>query len=194
MIGLVYSYDIYQNTSHYGQQHVISNPWDIISGGLLPSHAFASRYILLIVILFWGSEFISYIGRLIASLWWRRSPQWLSGHQLAARINSGGCVWFRIKELGASAKVILVMDSSIWVLLDVLFPGRVISVVPWPQTRNATDCLGGSWSKVSVLRITGPSGNRDGKYEHLLCLSHFHASRPPTTLSNHHSQFLLIYL
>jgi hypothetical protein len=39
--------------------------------------------------------------------------QWLSGHRLAARINAGGCGWFRIDELGASANVILVVDSSI---------------------------------------------------------------------------------
>jgi hypothetical protein len=28
-------------------------------------------------------------------------------------------------------------------------------VVPWPPTRNATDCLGGSGSKVSVRRDIG---------------------------------------
>jgi hypothetical protein len=40
------------------------NPWDsIISGGLLPSDALASCYILLTVIWFWGSELISYNGR-----------------------------------------------------------------------------------------------------------------------------------
>jgi hypothetical protein len=45
------------------------------------------------------------------------------GHRLAARINKGGeCGWFRIEEFGASAKVILVMDSSSsWVILEVAF-------------------------------------------------------------------------
>jgi hypothetical protein len=35
------------------------------------------------------------------------------GIPLAARIKGGGCGSFRIDELGVSAKVILVMDSSI---------------------------------------------------------------------------------
>jgi hypothetical protein len=43
------------------------------------------------------------------------------GTPLTARIKGSGYGWFRIDELGASAKVILVMDSSIRVILEVVF-------------------------------------------------------------------------
>jgi hypothetical protein len=49
----------------------------------------------------------------------RKSRQCLSGHRLMARIKGGGCGGFRIDELGVSTKVILVMDSSIWVIWEV---------------------------------------------------------------------------
>jgi hypothetical protein len=68
-------------------------------------------------------------------------------------LKGGGCGWFSIDELGVSAKVILAMDSSIWVILEVAFQ---VVWSDWPpccsagQMRNATDCLCGSMSKVSV--------------------------------------------
>jgi hypothetical protein len=56
-----------------------SNPWDIISGyyqamRCLPQYTYMYRPILLIYILFWGSEFISYNGRggaaiAVTSIW-----------------------------------------------------------------------------------------------------------------------------
>jgi hypothetical protein len=74
-----------------------------------------------------------------------------------ARIKGGGVA--SLDELGASAKVILVVDSSVsesyWRLHS--WPCDLIGhpVVPWPKTRIATDCLGGNSSKVSVRRTTG---------------------------------------
>jgi hypothetical protein len=37
----------------------------------------------------------------------------LSGHRLAGKDQGGGYEWFEMDELGASAMVTLVMDSSI---------------------------------------------------------------------------------
>jgi hypothetical protein len=75
----------------------------------LPSHAFASRYILLIVILFVG------VSSSVTTAEGGRVDRG-SGYQdtgWRARIKGGGCDLLRIDELGASAKVTLVMDSSI---------------------------------------------------------------------------------
>jgi hypothetical protein len=145
-----------------------SNPWDIISGGLLPGHAFTSR-VHVTAILLWESEF-SYYGQLTALLGERRSLQWLSGHRLAARIKA-----FRSNELGVSAKVILVMDSSIWVMLEVAF----LAMWPdWPpccsmaSDTNATDCLGGSMSKVSMRRTTGGESACSQGHHLILLLYH----------------------
>jgi hypothetical protein len=75
--------------------------------------------ILLIATLFWGSKCTSYIVQLTASLGWRRSQQWLSGHQAHGKTKGVGCGCFRFDELGANAKVPLVMNRSIWVILEV---------------------------------------------------------------------------
>jgi hypothetical protein len=66
-----------------------------------------------------------------------------------ARIKGSVCGLLRIDELDASVKVTLVMDSSIWVILEVaLWPCDLIGhlVSPWPLRRDLTDSVVGSWS------------------------------------------------
>jgi hypothetical protein len=57
-------------------------------------------------------------------------------------LRDGRCDWIGCECQGES--VTLVMYNSYCMI------GH--PVVPWPRTRNATDCLGGSRSKVSIRR------------------------------------------
>jgi hypothetical protein len=83
-----------------------------------------------------------------------RFRQWLQDTGWRTRIKGSGCGLFRIDKLGASAKVTLVMDSSICVAFLAVWSVIGHPVGPWPKTRNATDCPG-SRIKVSMWRTTG---------------------------------------
>jgi hypothetical protein len=143
------------------------NPWDIISGGLLPSHAFASpRSILPYLHAITNSNFI--LRECVHQLQRPRrcrscdrvSRGGCRGNGWRARIKGGGCGLFRIDELGAIAKVTLVLDSSIWIILEVA-RCDLIGHPPWHLTRDVTDPVGG---------IVGTKWACDGYYRRELLL------------------------
>jgi hypothetical protein len=128
-----------------------SHPWDIISGWLLPSHALPPA---IIYILFWG---ISYNSRGRSGID-RGNGCRDTGRR--GRIKGGGCGLLRIDDLGASAMVTLVMDSSICVLLEV---ARLTLWSDWSpcftvasEARSHRDSTGGSWSKTWALDVLPP--------------------------------------
>jgi hypothetical protein len=101
----------------------------------------------------------------VHQLQWWSVDQWLSGHRLAGRIKGGGCGWFRVDELGASAKVILVMDSSILSRIGGCIPSRVIwlAIMLFHGLRRELLPIGSAVVRAKWACDVLLAGNRHGK-------------------------------